>query len=147
MAGELQGKRIAILATDGFEQVELTEPKKALEQAGATAQVVAPKEGTIKGWNHTDWGQEVPVDIPLASAQAAAFDALVLPGGVMNPDKLKDEPAGCPVRERFRGRQEADRCHMPRPMDAHRGGRGQGPHDDLVALLAHGPGERGRELG
>src|SRR3954469_16154962 len=92
MAGELQGKRIAILATDGFEQVELTEPKKALEQAGATAQVVAPKEGTIKGWNHTDWGQEVPVDIPLANAQAAAFDGLVLPGGVMNPDKLRMNP-------------------------------------------------------
>ena len=62
MSGKLQGKRIAIVATDGFEQVELTEPKKALEAAGATVDVISPKSGQIKGWNHTDWGEKTKVD-------------------------------------------------------------------------------------
>lgn len=88
----LQGKKIAILVTDGFEQVELLEPRKALDQAGATTQVVSPKDNKVKGWNFTEWGQEVPVDVPLNSADADEFDALLLPGGVINPDKLRMTP-------------------------------------------------------
>ena len=88
----LQGKKVAILATNGFEQSELLEPRKALDQAGATTKVVSPMEGKIKGWNHKDWGQEVPVDLSLASANANDFDALLLPGGVMNPDHLRMTP-------------------------------------------------------
>jgi len=80
----LTNKRVAILATDGFEYVELTEPKKALEAAGAKAEVVSPKEGEIKGWNHTDWGNSVKVDVSLKSANPNDYDALMLPGGVMN---------------------------------------------------------------
>ena len=99
MSEALRGKRVAILATDGFEQVELTEPKKALEDAGAETQVVSPKEGQIKGWNHTDWGEPVSVDVNLKSAQAADYDALLLPGGVMNPDHLRMVSGGCPVCE------------------------------------------------
>jgi len=91
MATSLQGKRIAILATDGFEQAELLEPQKALQQAGAETQVIAPKGPKIKGWDHDHWGQEVPVDVTLDSANAADYDALLLPGGVMNPDKLRTE--------------------------------------------------------
>src|SRR3954453_23604408 len=91
MSETLKGKRVAILATDGFEQVELTEPKKALEDAGAETQVISPKDGQIKGWNHTDWGESVSVDLSLNSAQESDFNALVLPGGVMNPDFLRQD--------------------------------------------------------
>ena len=89
MAQALQDMKVAILVTDGFEQVELTEPRKVLEQAGAQVRVVSPANGKVKGWNHTDWGNEIPVDEPLDEAQAERYDALVLPGGVMNPDKLR----------------------------------------------------------
>ncbi len=92
MAQELSGKKVAILATNGFEQVELTEPKQALEQAGALAHVVSPKEDKIKGWKFTDWGDEIPVDVPLDQARPGDYDALVLPGGQINPDKLRLEP-------------------------------------------------------
>ena len=89
MAGKLEGKKVAILVTDGFEQVELTEPKKALEEAGAQTAIVSPAEGKVKGWEHTEWGDEFPVDVPLSEARSEDYDALLLPGGVMNPDKLR----------------------------------------------------------
>src|SRR3954454_8268145 len=85
----LSGKRVAILATDGVEQAELTEPRKALGAAGATTAVVSPKPATIKGWNHTDWGEAIKVDVTLDSASPNDYDALMLPGGVMNPDRLR----------------------------------------------------------
>jgi len=91
MSTQLQGKKVAILATDGFEQVELTEPKQALEAAGATVDVVSPKAGQIKGWKVTDWGESVPVDKALSDVRPADYDALVLPGGQINPDKLRME--------------------------------------------------------
>jgi protease I len=74
---------------NGFEQVELTEPKRALEEAGATVLIVSPEPGNVKGWQHTDWGDEFDANVPLDQAQAEDFDALVLPGGVMNPDRLR----------------------------------------------------------
>lgn len=89
MPASLQEKRIAILATDGFEQSELLEPRKALEQAGATCEVISLKAGSIKGWNHDQWGESVKVDRLVTSARAEDYDALLLPGGVMNPDKLR----------------------------------------------------------
>jgi len=111
----LAGKRIAILATHGFEQSELLEPRKALEGQGATTQVVSPEAGAIKGWNKKDWGEEVPVDIPLESADADDFDALLLPGGVMNPDKLRTIPAAVRfVRQFFEAKKPvAAICHGP----------------------------------
>ena len=89
MSSELDGKKVAMLVANGFEQVELTEPKRALEEAGAEVSIVSPEEGKVKGWKSTDWGDEFDVDVPLDSAEADDFDALVLPGGVMNPDKLR----------------------------------------------------------
>jgi protease I len=89
MSDELSGKKVAILVANGFEQVELTEPKRALEAAGATAPIVSPESGKVKGWKHTEWGDEFPVDVPLQNAKADDYDALVLPGGVMNPDTLR----------------------------------------------------------
>ena len=90
---QLHGIKVAILATDGVEQIELLKPRQALNEAGAVTKVVSPKLGKIKGWDHTNWGEEIPVDIELGSANPQDFDALLLPGGVQNPDKLRMEPA------------------------------------------------------
>ena len=92
MATPLTGKKVAILITDGFEQVELTEPRKALDEAGAETHIISPKEDNVKGWKFTDWGEEFPVDYSLNEADPNNYDALLLPGGVMNPDKLRMIP-------------------------------------------------------
>jgi protease I len=115
MSSELRGKKIAILATDGFEQVELTEPRKALNNMGATTVVIAPKNGEIKGWNKKDWGQAVKVDLPLADANPHDYDALLLPGGVMNPDHLRMDPAAVNFVRQFvsTGKPVAAICHGP----------------------------------
>ena len=114
-ANTLNGKRVAILATDGVEQIELTEPRKALDQAGAKTVVVSLKSGKIKGWQHDHWGDEIPVDVTIDSASADTFDALLLPGGVMNPDKLRaDQRAVKFVRSFFEaGKPVAAICHGP----------------------------------
>jgi protease I len=111
----LQGKKIAILVTDGFEQVELLEPRKALDQAGATTQVVSPKDNKVKGWNFKEWGQEVPVDVPLNSANPEEFDALLLPGGVISPDKLRMMPEAVAFVRQFveDGKPIGAICHGP----------------------------------
>lgn len=115
MEEKLQGKKVAIVATDGFEQSELLEPKKALEEAGAKVFVVSPKEGSIRGWSHTAWGESVKVDVPIDQADAEGFDALVLPGGVMNPDQLRtQQPVLAFVRKFFEQHKPvAAICHGP----------------------------------
>lgn len=115
MAGKLEGRKVAILVTDGFEQVEMTEPRKALDEAGAETVLVSPKDGRVKGWQHTDWGDEFPVDRPLASARADDFDALLLPGGVMNPDHLRQDAGAVSfVRDFFQAHKPvAAICHGP----------------------------------
>jgi protease I len=115
MPNNLHGKTIAILATDGFEQSELAKPKKALEEAGARTQVVSPGGGKIRGWDKKDWGQEVPVDITLESADPAQYDALLLPGGVMNPDQLRMNPDAVRFVKHFleQAKPVAAICHGP----------------------------------
>jgi protease I len=115
MANTLQGKKIAILVADGFEQVELLEPRKALDDAGAQTQVVSPVDGKVKGWNVRDWGDEVPVDVPLKSADPSRYDALLLPGGVMNPDTLRMNPEAMRFAKHFfdAGKPVASICHGP----------------------------------
>src|SRR5579875_657161 len=115
MAGDLHGKKIAFLATDGFEQVELTEPKKSLETAGAETEVIAPKSGEIRGWNKKEWGQSVGVDKTLDEARARDYDMLVLPGGVINPDHLRMEPKAVQFVKDFvaTGRPVGAICHGP----------------------------------
>src|ERR1700761_6068101 len=88
----LKGKKIAFLATDGFEQAELTEPRKALDDAGATTVIVSLKSGQIKGWKTMEWGDSIKVDKVIDDANPNEFDALVLPGGVINPDHLRMDP-------------------------------------------------------
>lgn len=112
----LDGRRIAVLATDGFEQSELTEPKRLLEEAGAKVDVIAPGDAAqIKGWNKADWGQSVPVDVPLDLADAGQYDALVLPGGVINPDKLRtlDKAIAFVQAVSKAGKPVAAICHGP----------------------------------
>ncbi len=111
----LEGKKVAILVADGFEQVELTEPRDALDDAGAETLIVSPAGEKVKGWKHTKWGSSFPVDVPLQDARAEYFDALLLPGGVMNPDKLRrDETALQFVRAFFEaGKPVAAICHGP----------------------------------
>ena len=113
MNNQLQGKKIAILATDGFEQSELFKPKQALEEAGAEVSVVSLKAGEIKGWNEDDWGDKIAVDLTVEEAKAEDFDALQLPGGVMNPDKLRvNEKAVAFVKSFFEaGKPVAAICH------------------------------------
>ncbi|HSG41169.1 MAG TPA: type 1 glutamine amidotransferase domain-containing protein [Thermoanaerobaculia bacterium] len=112
---QLNGKKVAILVADGFEQVELTEPKKALDQAGAETRIVSPAKGKVKGWQHTEWGDELPVDVPLGQARADDFDALLLPGGVMNPDHLRRKPEVQRFVKAFfdAGKPVAAICHAP----------------------------------
>jgi protease I len=111
----LAGKKVAILVENGFEQVELTEPKRALEEAGAQTFIISPQKDRVKGWNHTEWGDEFKVDLPLERANPADYDALLLPGGVMNPDKLRMNPDAVRfVRAFFEaGKPVAAICHGP----------------------------------
>ena len=112
---QLHGKSVAILVADGFEQVEMTEPRKALDQAGARTELVSPATGKVKGWQHTKWGEEFPVDKPLDQASADSYDALLLPGGVMNPDKLRMNPRAVDFVKSFvaSGKPIAAICHGP----------------------------------
>ena len=111
----LNGLKVAILVTDGFEQVELVEPRKALDEAGAQTQIVSPKTDRVRGWKFTDWGDELPVDVPLDSTSPENFDALLLPGGVINPDKLRMEPKAVSFVKSFfsAGKPVAAICHGP----------------------------------
>lgn len=115
MANELDGVRVAILVDNGFEQVELTEPRKALDAAGARTQIVSPQSGEVRGWNHTEWGDMQRVDRALDDSRADDFDALLLPGGVINPDKLRMQPKAMAfVKAFFDARKPVGAiCHGP----------------------------------
>lgn len=115
MARRLDDRKVAMLVANGFEQVELTEPRLALEEQGATVAIVSPEKEKVKGWNHTEWGDEFDVDVPLEQANADDFDALVLPGGVMSPDKLRRDPQALQFVRKFveAGKPTAAICHGP----------------------------------
>ena len=116
---KLEGKRVAILATEGVEEVELTKPKKALEEAGAKVDVIAPASGIkshqIKAWDMTDWGGTIKVDVELSAASSSKYDALHLPGGVINPDSLRIDPKAVEFVKSFiqEGKPVASICHGP----------------------------------
>jgi protease I len=115
MPNDLHGKRIAILATNGVEQVEMTEPRKALEEAGAKTDLVSPAKGKLQAWKHMDKGDQFPVDVQLEDADPRRYDGLVLPGGVANPDQLRMLPHAVEFVRNFfdRGRPVAAICHAP----------------------------------
>lgn len=111
----LSDLRIAILATNGFEQSELVKPKEALEEAGATVHVVSPESGSIKGWDQDDWGDSVDVDVTLADAASGDYHALVLPGGQINPDLLRVNDDALSFIKAFAdaGKPIGAICHAP----------------------------------
>lgn len=115
MEKRLQGKKIAILVADGFEQVELTEPKEALEAAGATTEIVSPAKEQVQGWNHDDKADSFRVDMPLDRARSDDYDALLLPGGVRNPDQLRQLTRALEFVDGFfaAGKPVAAICHAP----------------------------------
>jgi protease I len=115
MTTKLQQMAVAILVDNGFEQVELTEPQNALKAAGAKTFIISPQEKHVKGWQTTEWGDSFPVDVSLAQANPRDYDALLLPGGVMNPDKLRMQPDAVEfVRSFFsQGKPVAAICHGP----------------------------------
>lgn len=111
----LTGLKVAILVDDGFEQVELIKPRKALDKAGAQTRIVSPKDVRVRGWDFTNWGSELPVDVPLDEAKPDDFDALLLPGGVFNPDALRIQPRAVAFVKAFfdAGKPVASICHGP----------------------------------
>ena len=123
----LDGLKVAILVTDGFEQVEMTEPRKALDEAGAETQLVSPKDGQVKAWNFTEWGDTFPVDLSLDTARPEDFDAILLPGGVINPDKLRALPEAVAFAKAFfdAGKPVASICHGPWTIIEAGGARGR----------------------
>ncbi|HEX7028506.1 MAG TPA: type 1 glutamine amidotransferase domain-containing protein [Gammaproteobacteria bacterium] len=118
MSVKLEQKRVAVCIADGFEEVEFTEPVKALRQAGAEVYVVSPQEDTVKAWRFTDWGDSYEVDIPVDEAEVDDFDALLLPGGVINPDRLRmNTDAVAFIREFMgSGKPVAAICHGPQML-------------------------------
>jgi protease I len=115
MGTQLKGKRIAALVDNGFEQVELIDPKTALETEGAKVDVISPQSDRVKGWQHTEWGDDVAVDARLDDARPELYDGLLLPGGVMNPDRLRMNPKAVQFVRAFVEAQKpiAAICHAP----------------------------------
>ncbi len=111
----LNGMKVALLVADGFEQAEMTEPRKALDEAGARTLIVSPAQGQVQGWKHYDHADRFDVDVPLAKANADDFDALMLPGGVANPDQLRTIPEAVRFVKRFfeAGKPVGVICHGP----------------------------------
>lgn len=118
MEKSLEGKHVALVATDGFEQSELFEPLKALRDAGAEVDIVSLKAGEIKGWQKGNWGKAIKVDVTVDQADAENYDALMLPGGVMNPDKLRDDENVVHFVQKFvdAGKPIAAICHGPQTL-------------------------------
>jgi protease I len=114
----LAGKKIAILATEGFEQSELEKPRRALDEAGARTELVSPAKGSIRGWDKDDFGEALDVDVDLGQADPADYDGLLLPGGVMNPDKLRQVPEAVRFVRAFfdSGKPVAAICHGPQML-------------------------------
>jgi protease I len=113
--GKLTGKKVAILTENGFEESELTSPKKALEEAGAKVFIVSPQKEKVRGWDHDHWSIELPVDVHISKAKFDDYDALVLPGGVLNPDKLRGDKDSVAFAQKFleAGKPLAAICHGP----------------------------------
>jgi protease I len=111
----LSGKRVAILTENGFEEVELTSPKKALEEAGAQVDIVSPQKEKVKGWDHDHWSIDLPVDVSVEKARVEDYDALMIPGGVINPDQMRTNKHCVEFAQQFleAGKPVAAICHGP----------------------------------
>ena len=115
MARNVEGKKVAIITENGFEEVELTGPKKALEEAGVTVHILSPQKNMVKAWNHDHWSIELPVDGQLHNANVEDYDMLIIPGGVMNPDKMRTDKDCISFAQQFleSGKPVGAICHGP----------------------------------
>lgn len=115
MTRAIKDKKVAILTENGFEEVELTSPKKALEDAGVTVHIISPQAQTVKAWDHDHWSIELTVDVPLEKANPEDYDMLIIPGGVINPDKMRSNAACVAFAQHFieQGKPLAAICHGP----------------------------------
>jgi protease I len=115
MTRDIKGKKVAILTDNGFEEVELTSPKKVLEEAGATVHIVSAQKDKVKAWDHDHWSIELPVDVKLSDANPYDYDALLIPGGVINPDKMREQKEYVAFAQHFleQGKPLASICHGP----------------------------------
>lgn len=115
MARDIQGKKVAIITENGFEEIELTSPKKALEEAGVTVHIISPQREKVKAWNHDHWSIELPVDKTLSNADAEDYDMVIIPGGVINPDKMRTDKECIAFVQSFleAGKPVAAICHGP----------------------------------
>ena len=111
----LSGKKVAIITENGFEESELTSPKKALEEAGAQVDIISPQQQKVKAWDHDHWSIELPVNVNIDKAKPEDYDALVIPGGVMNPDQMRMNAKCVEFAQRFleEGKPVAAICHGP----------------------------------
>jgi len=118
MARDIKDKKVAILTENGFEEVELTSPMNALEQAGATVHIISPQKDKVKAWDHDHWSIELPVDKNLGEANPEDYDMLVLPGGVLNPDKLRLNKEAVSFAQHFleQAKPLAAICHGPQTL-------------------------------
>lgn len=118
MATSVKDKKVAVLVENGFEEIELTSPMNALEQAGVTVQVISPQAGKVKAWDHDHWGIEIPVDKNLKDANPEDYDMLLLPGGVLNPDTLRTNKEAVAFSQHFleQGKPLAAICHGPQTL-------------------------------
>ena len=147
MAADLKNKKVAFLFTEGVEQVELTEPLKAVEAAGADTTLVSLETGDVQMFNHLDKGDTIDAELRRGDADAAAFDGLVLPGGVANPDALRTDAGAVEFVRDFFDAAQAGRGDLPRSVDAGRGRRRPRPHAHLVAEPPDRPAQRRRRVG
>lgn len=146
MANSLNGYKVAILAVDGFEQAKLVEPQRALKEAGVQVDVVSQKPGQIQGFNHVDKADKVNVDVTFDAANATDYDAMVLPGDVVNGDAIRlDAKAQSFVKDANQAKKPI--AVMPRWLAADLGGHRRGPHDDELAEPAGRCAQRGRHVG
>lgn len=113
--GTLKDKRVAIITENGFEEEELTSPKKALEEAGAKVDIISPQKDKVKAWAHDHWSIDLPVDVPIEKAKVEDYDALVIPGGVLNPDQMRINKHCVEFAQQFleSGKPVAAICHGP----------------------------------
>jgi protease I len=115
MAKDVSGKKVAIITENGFEEIELTSPKKALEQAGVTVHIVSPHNEKVKAWDHDHWSGEIPVDVQVSDVNIENYDMLIIPGGVINPDKMRTDVDCVALVQQFleAGKPVAAICHGP----------------------------------
>lgn len=133
MTRNIQGKKVAILTENGFEEVELTSPKRVLEEAGAIVHIVSPQKEKVLAWDHDHWSIDLPVDVHISKAKPEDYDALVLPGGVLNPDKTRINKECVAFVQHFFGTGQASCSDLPWTSVVDRNRNDHGPRNDLLS--------------